>query len=106
MLGCAFMCSGDWLMMYGDTAHYGDVIWLTESAAQIPAWRNLLSTRVVYPAIILYEIGLFNIEKYINREKQTKIYHYLTVFGMTPWLCIHIYVTAILYVFGMMRQNG
>ena len=63
MLGCVFMCSGDWLMMYGDTAHYGDVIWLTEGAAQIPAWRNLLSTLVVYPDIILYGIGLFNIEK-------------------------------------------
>lgn len=26
MLGCVFMCSGDWLMIYGDTAYHGKYI--------------------------------------------------------------------------------
>lgn len=106
MLGCVFMCSGDWLMIYGDTAYHGEIYWLTEGAAQIPAWRNLLSMLVAFPAVILYGIGLFNIEKFIKQEKQTKIYHYLTAFGMTPWLCIHLYVAAVLHVFSAMTQNG
>lgn len=106
MLGCVFMCSGDWLMMYGDTAYHGNVYWLTEGTAQIPAWRNLLSMLVAFPAVILYGIGLFNIEKFIKTQKQTKIYHYLTALGMTPWLLIHLYVVAVLHVFAVMTQNG
>lgn len=106
MLGCVFMCSGDWLMMYGDTAYNGNVSWLTEGAAQIPAWRNLLSMLVAFPAIILYGIALFNIEKFIKNEKHAKVYHYLTAFGMTPWLLIHLYVVAVLHVFAVMRQGG
>lgn len=29
MLGCLCYGGGDWLMMYGDTAHDGSVYWLT-----------------------------------------------------------------------------
>ena len=106
MLGCVFMCSGDWLMMYGDTAYNGKVSWLTEGTAQIPAWRNLLSMLVAFPAIILYGIALFYIEKFIKNEKHAKIYHYLTALGMTPWMLIHLYVVVVLHVFAVMRQGG
>ena len=38
MFGCVFLGSGDWLMMYGNTAYHGQIYWLTEGVAQIPAW--------------------------------------------------------------------
>lgn len=106
MFGCVFMCSGDWLMMYGNPVYHGNVTWLTEGTAQISVGRNLLSMLVAFPAVILYGIGLFAIEQFIKFEKQKKIYHYLTVLGMTPWLCIHLYVVMILYTFMFMSHIG
>ncbi|MCM1334782.1 MAG: hypothetical protein NC084_06605 [Bacteroides sp.] len=105
MLGCIFLCSGDWLMIYGDTAHGGDVHWLTEGTAQIPAWRNLLSMLVAFPAVILYGVGLFNAEVFVKPQKEKRIYRVLTAFGMMPWLCLHIYYVMILYAFAFMTQN-
>ena len=53
MLGCLCYGGGDWLMMYGDTAHDGSVYWLTRGVAQIPAWRNTSSTEdMVMPASV------------------------------------------------------
>ncbi|MCM1488717.1 MAG: hypothetical protein NC203_10165 [Firmicutes bacterium] len=106
MLGCVFLCSGDWLMIYGDTAYNGETYWLTEGTAQIPAWRNLLSMLVAFPAVILYGVGLFSAEAFVNSQKEKKIYRCLTAFGMMPWLCLHIYYVMILYVFAMMTQNN
>ncbi|MCM1054868.1 MAG: hypothetical protein NC394_05015 [Bacteroides sp.] len=106
MLGCIFLCSGDWLMIYGDTSYNGGTHWLTEGTAQIPAWRNLLSMLVAFPAVILYGVGLFNAEVFVNSQKEMKIYRCLTAFGMMPWLCLHIYYVMILYVFAMMTQNN
>ncbi|MCM1495551.1 MAG: hypothetical protein NC089_07095 [Bacteroides sp.] len=106
MAGCVCMCSGDWLMMYGDTTYYGEIYWLTEGVAQISAGRNLLSMLVAFPAVILYGIGLFAVEEFIKTPKQKKVYHYLTAIGMLPWLCIHLYVVMVLYTFAMMSQNG
>lgn len=37
--GCFCFGAGDWLMLYGDTAHQGSLFWLTEGAAVIPAWH-------------------------------------------------------------------
>ena len=106
MLGCVFLCSGDWLMMYGDTAYHGETYWLTEGTAQIPAWRNSLSMLVAFPAVILYGIALFNTEKFIKTEKHRKIYHYLTAFGLTTWLCLHLLYVMILYSFARLNGNG
>ncbi|MCM1164395.1 MAG: hypothetical protein NC299_09985 [Lachnospiraceae bacterium] len=106
MLGCVFLCSGDWLMIYGNTAHSGAVHWLTEGTAQIPAWKNLLSMLVAFPAVILYGVGLFNAEAFVNSRKEKKIYRYLTAFGMMPWLCLHVYYVMILYAFAFMTQNN
>lgn len=106
MLGCVFLCSGDWLMMYGDTAYHGEIYWLTEGMAQIPAWRNSLSMLVAFPAVILYGIALFNTEKFIKTEKHRKIYHYLTAFGLTTWLCLHLLYVMILYAFAWLNGNG
>ena len=41
LLGCLCYGGGDWLMMYGDPAHTGKLIWLTNGTAQIPMWRYL-----------------------------------------------------------------
>ena len=84
MIGCVFLCSGDWLMMYGDTAYHGEIYWQTEGTAQIPAWRNSLSMLVAFPAIILYGISLFAAEEFIKTEKHNKIYNYLTILCFTP----------------------
>lgn len=106
MLGCIFMCSGDWLMIYGDTAYHGKTYWLTEGAAHIPAWRNSLAMIVAFPAIILYGIGLFFGAEFVKQDKHKKIYRYLTAFGLTPWLCLHLFYVMILYVFAWLNGNG
>ncbi|MCM1536869.1 MAG: hypothetical protein NC254_00560 [bacterium] len=106
MLGCVFMGSGDWLMMYGSTAYHGNLYWLTEGVAQIPAWRNALSMFVAFPAVLLYGIALFTTAGFVKQEKHRKIYHYLTAFGLTPWLCLHLFYVMILYVFAWLDGNG
>ena len=106
MLGCVLLGSGDWLMMYGNTTYHGDVYWLTEGVAQIPAWRNSLSMLVAFPAILLYGIALFTTTKFVKQNKQRKIYHYLTAFGLTPWLCLHLFYVMILYLFAWLNSNG
>ncbi|MDO4332462.1 MAG: hypothetical protein Q4C58_07200 [Eubacteriales bacterium] len=106
VLGCICMGSGDWLMLYGDTAYEGNVYWMTRGAAQIEPWRNALAMLVAFPAVILYGIALFSIEKFLKGEKQRSIYHYLTAFGLTPWLCLHLFYVMILYVFAWMSANG
>lgn len=105
MIGCLFMCGGDWLMMYGNTTYQGTLIWLTEGTKNIPAWRNSLSMLVSFPAIIFYGIGLFGVEKFINKGHK-KVYHYLTVFGLTPWLCLHLFYVMILFLFSWLNGNG
>lgn len=106
MLGCVCFGAGDWLMIYGDTAYKGSISWLTTGAAQIAPWRNALAMALAFPGIILYGIALFAITDYLKEERQRKIYHYLTVFGLTPWLCLHLFYIMILYVFGWMSGNG
>lgn len=106
ILGCILMGSGDWLMIYGDTAYEGSTYWLTEGVALIPAWRNALSMAVSFPAVIFYGIALFAIANFLKNEKQRKIYHYLTAFSLTPWLCLHLFYVMILYVFAWMNCNG
>lgn len=106
MLGCVCFGVGDWLMIYGDTAYSGSVYWLTEGAAEIPAWRNAMAMGLAFPGIVLYGIALFAIEKFLRRERHRKVYRGLTAFGLTPWLCLHLFYIMILYVFAWLRGNG
>ena len=106
VLGCICMGAGDWLMLYGDTAYRGALSWLTVGAAQIAPWRNGLAMALAFPGIILYGIALFAIQNFLTEGKQRKIYHYLTAFGLTPWLCLHLFYIVILYVFAWMSGNG
>lgn len=106
ILGCFCYGGGDWLMMYGDSAHTGSLIWLTQGTAQIAAWRNGLAMALAFPGIIFYGIALFYLEKFIKEKKDQKIYHYLNAFGLTPWLCLHLFYIMILYAYAWMNGNG
>ena len=106
MLGCVLMGTGDWLMLYGDPTATGAAFWLTEGAAQIPAWRNALSMAAAFPAVVFYGIGLFGIGDLLLGEKQRKIWFIMTAFGLTPWLCIHLFVVGALYLFAWLRGSA
>lgn len=106
ILGCFCYGGGDWLMMYGETAYSGKLIWLTQGVAQIPAWRNGLAMMLAFPGIVLYGIALFYLGVLIREEKQRKIYHYLNAFGLTPWMCLHLFYIMILYLYAWLMNNG
>ncbi len=106
ILGCFCYGGGDWLMIYGDTTSSGELFWLTQSAAQIAPWRNGLAMLLAFPGIIFYGIALFYIGRFIRGDKERKIYHYLNAFGLTPWMCLHLFYIMILYLYNWMTNNG
>lgn len=106
MLGCLCFGAGDWLMIYGDTTYSGSLYWLTEGVADIVPWRNGLAMVLSFPGIILYGIALFAIQGYIKESRHQKVYHYLNVFGLTPWIALHLFYIMILYLFAWMNKNG
>ena len=106
ILGCFCYGGGDWLMIYGDTTSSGELFWLTQGASQISPWRNGLAMFLAFPGIIFYGIALFYIGRFIRGEKERKIYHYLNAFGLTPWMCLHLFYIMILYLYNWMTNNG
>ncbi len=106
ILGCFCYGGGDWLMIYGDTTSSGKLFWLTQGASQIAPWRNGLAMLLAFPGIIFYGIALFYIGRFIRGEKECKIYHYLNAFGLTPWMCLHLFYIMILYLYNWMTNNG
>ena len=105
MLGCVCMGASDWLMIYGDTAFEGSLAWLTLGTARIPAWRNGLAMFLAFPAVLLYCFGLFGI-RYLLDDEYRRPYCFLTALGLTPWLCLHIFYTLILYLFSWLMGQG
>lgn len=61
---------------------------------------------LAFPGIILYGIALFAVEKYIREDKDRKVYHYLNVFGLTPWIALHLIYVVILSLFAWLNNNG
>lgn len=106
ILGCLCFGGGDWLMMYGDPAYHGSLSWLTDGTASIPQWRYSLAMALAFPGILLYGIALFYIERHIKTEHDQKIYHYLNIFGLTPWIALHLFYICILSLFSWMHANG
>ena len=48
--------------------------------------------------VILADAGRYTdstLEKFIKEEKERKIYHYLNAFGLTPWMCLHLFYIMI-----------
>ncbi len=106
ILGCLCYGGGDWLMMYGDPAHTGMLVWLTTGTAQIPQWRYVLAMALAFPGIIFYGIALFAVQEYIKDEKHKRVYHYLNAFGLTPWIALHLIYVLILSLFAWLNNNG
>lgn len=106
ILGCLCYGGGDWLMLYGDTAYLGELSWLTNGVAQIAAWRNNLAMILAFPGIIFYGIALFYIGSFIKQKKERTVYHYLNAFGLTPWMCLHLFYIMILYLYAWMTNHG
>ena len=38
--------------------------------------------------------------------KGEKIYHYLNAFGLTPWMCLHLFYIMILYLYTWMAAGN
>lgn len=106
MLGCLCYGIGDWLMIYGDPAHTGELMWLTAGTAQIPEWRYKLAMALAFPGIILYGTALFAVQNYIISEKEKKVYHYLNAFGLTAWIGLHLIYVVILSLYAWLTNNG
>lgn len=106
LLGCLCYGGGDWLMMYGDPAHTGEIIWLTVGTAQIPQWRYVLAMALAFPGIVFYGTALFFVQGYIRDEKHKRIYHYLNAFGLTPWIALHLIYVVILSLFAWLNNSG
>ena len=106
IVGCLCFGAGDWLMAYGDAAHSGKVWWLTEGVANISSTRNSVAMFIAFPGIICYGLGLFAAAGFIRQQRERRIYRVLTIFGLTPWLCLHIFYVELLNTFAVMNQTG
>lgn len=91
MVGCLCFGGGDWLMIYGNTAHTGEIYWLTQGVIGISPARNAIAMALAFPGIICYGTGLFAMAGFIKDSRDRKIYRVLNIFGLTPWLCLHIF---------------
>lgn len=106
LLGCLCFGGGDWLMVFGDSSHIGNLSWLSFGTAGIPQWRYVLAMSLAFPGILFYGTALFSLKNFISSEKHKKIYCYLNAFGLTPWLCLHLIYVLILSLFAWLNQNG
>ncbi len=106
IVGCVCFGIGDWLMMYGDPTYSGKLMWLTVGTAHIPQWRYTLAMVLAFPGVIFYGASLFALQGYIRDGKSKKVYHYLNVFGLTPWIALHLIYVLILSLFAWLNNNG
>ena len=105
LIGCILMGAGDWLMIFGDVTRKGQIMWLTEGVAGIPPWRNALAMGLAFPGVVFYAIALFAMKDVFVFERNAKVYKGLTAVGLTPWLCIHLFYSVMLFAFAWLRGN-
>jgi len=107
MLGSLCFGISDWIMIYGDPTQLSEKnIILTKGTAQIATWRYVLAMILSYPGIIFYIFGLYAFEWYIPNKKHRKIYHWLNVVNLTPWMTLHFIYIIIMFGFHFMMTNG
>lgn len=106
MVGCLCFGGGDWLMMYGDSTYTGELYCLTQGVIGISPTRNAFAMALAFPGIICYGMGLFAMAGFINGNRERKIYRVLNIFGLTPWLCLHIFYIIFLAIYAYMGSNG
>lgn len=106
MVGCLCFGGGDWLMVYGDTVHTGELFWLTQGVIEISPTRNAFAMALAFPGIICYGMGLFAMAGFIKDNRERKIYRVLNIFGLTPWLCLHIFYILFFAIYAYMGSNG
>lgn len=51
MVGCLCFGGGDWLMVYGNTAHTGELYWLTQGIIGISPVRNAIAMALAFPVL-------------------------------------------------------
>lgn len=78
---------------------------MTTGTAGIASWRNTLAMLLAFPGIVFYGIGLFSVCCFVKEKRQGEIYRTLTAYGLTPWLCLHLFYIMILYVFAWLSGN-
>lgn len=78
---------------------------MTTGTAGIASWRNTLAMLLAFPGIVFYGIGLFSVCGFVKEKRQGEIYRTLTAYGLTPWLCLHLFYIMILYVFAWLSGN-
>ena len=105
MAGCLLLAASDWLMIYGDPSYQGALAWLTTGAAAIPPARNAVAMAISFPAVLLYCFGLFAVRYFLSGQRR-KTYCALTVAGLTPWLCLHLFYVMILFLFAWLQGQG
>ena len=61
---------------------------------------------LVFPVIIFYGIGLLNAGRFITDKRGAAVYRTLNIFGLTPWMCLHLFCVMILFLYGWVYGNG
>lgn len=106
MLGALMLAAGDWLMIFGDPAHKGNMFWLSEGVKHIPAWRNTLALALGIPGVIFSAIALLSLEMLVKPGVRRMYWRYLTSYSLLPWLTVHTVLGLQLFTFGWMSRNG
>ena len=105
ILAAVLLASSDYLMIYGDTTYESKLVWLTLGVAQIPEERNAIAMLIAFIAIIFYCFGIFGVRHLFKDAKAAKNYTALSIVGLTPWLCLHLFYVMILFNFAWLMHN-
>ena len=106
IIGAVLMAASDWMMIYGDTAYTGKLVWLTKGVLDMDPGQNALAMMLAFPAVLFYSIALVSIRHAFKSEKERKNYTFITILGLTPWLCLHLFYTMIFYMASWLHMNG